>query len=648
MFRAACRARELPFALLYVFGPGGVGKTTLLREYIRLAREHRLNVAAIDARAVAAAPRELLDAARASLGGGARAVLVIDAFEELAPLHGWLADRFLPQLAESCLLVLAGRDPPPPCLASARGGLVRTVSLRNLLPEESRRLLRARGVARGRHDAALEFTHGHPLTLSLAADVLAEEEADPAFTPENQPDQPDAIRVLIDRFLDQLPGHRHRTALEATAHIRVLTEDVLARTLATDDARDLFEWLGGLSFMEQGADGLVAHELARELVDDGLRRRDPDGHRAVRRRARDHIVQRLVESEGLDKERAFLDLLDLHRDSAALRPLHRGTATGLRGEPAAPGDRDAILDLVRRHDGEAEARIAETWLERQPHAFTVFRGAEPALVGFVALLLLDEESAKRGEDDPAIAAAADFIARHGPLRPGEQFLHARFVASDQRDRAAELDLMARAAIMRCLATPRLAWAFVALADHDGSEPALSLLDFPRCPPADFEVGGRPTGVFAHDWRVEPPLAWLESLADREVGAETAADAKAPLLVLSRPEFGDAVRRALRDFAHPEALARNPLVRSRLVLARAGDRPPVAVLQELIAAAAARLKTRQRDEKFHRALRITYLRPAPTQQLTAARLNLPFGTYRYQLSIAIERVTAWLWHCELAG
>jgi len=30
LFRAAVVAEELPFLLLYVFGPGGVGKTTLM------------------------------------------------------------------------------------------------------------------------------------------------------------------------------------------------------------------------------------------------------------------------------------------------------------------------------------------------------------------------------------------------------------------------------------------------------------------------------------------------------------------------------------------------------------------------------------------------------------------------------------------
>jgi hypothetical protein len=43
-------------------------------------------------------------------------------------------------------------------------------------------------------------------------------------------------------------------------------------------------------------------------------------------------------------------------------------------EPAGPQDREAVLAMVRRHEGEASARIAEHWWRRQPEAFATFRG----------------------------------------------------------------------------------------------------------------------------------------------------------------------------------------------------------------------------------------------------------------------------------
>jgi hypothetical protein len=45
---------------------------------------------------------------------------------------------------------------------------------------------------------------------------------------------------------------------------------------------------------------------------------------------------------------------------------------------------------------------------------------------------------------------------------------------------------------------------------------------------------------------------------------------------------------------------------------------------------------------------TVFKGAPTQEAAAARLGLPFSTYRRHLTAGIERVTAWLWDRELHG
>jgi len=122
--------------------------------------------------------------------------------------------------------------------------------------------------------------------------------------------------------------------------------------------------------------------------------------------------------------------------------------------------------------------------------------------------------------------------------------------------------------------------------------------------------------------------------------------QAPLLVLSRAEFEDAVRQALRGFGRSDVLAANPLVRSRLAAERANGVPNAATLQALIRESAAELRADPKAEKLYRALDCTYLQPAATQELAAERLGLPFNTYRYQLAAAIKRVTESLWHREL--
>lgn len=55
------------------------------------------------------------------------------------------------------------------------------------------------------------------------------------------------------------------------------------------------------------------------------------------------------------------------------------------------------------------------------------------------------------------------------------------------------------------------------------------------------------------------------------------------------------------------------------------------------AAVEQLRSHPRDEKLHRALDRTYLRPAATQELAAELLDLPFSTYRRHLTHGIARV-----------
>jgi hypothetical protein len=61
-----------------------------------------------------------------------------------------------------------------------------------------------------------------------------------------------------------------------------------------------------------------------------------------------------------------------------------------------------------------------------------------------------------------------------------------------------------------------------------------------------------------------------------------------------------------------------------------------------------LRQHPRDDKLLRAVERTYVDPAPTQEAAAARLGLPFSTYRRHLTQGIERVVAWLWDREVYG
>jgi DNA-directed RNA polymerase specialized sigma24 family protein len=73
---------------------------------------------------------------------------------------------------------------------------------------------------------------------------------------------------------------------------------------------------------------------------------------------------------------------------------------------------------------------------------------------------------------------------------------------------------------------------------------------------------------------------------------------------------------------------------------------VEALRSLVAEAVADLEGHPRSEPLARALRLTYLKPTPTQAIAAERLGLPFSTFRRHLTRAVAHVEEALWAREV--
>jgi predicted AAA+ superfamily ATPase len=67
LFESALSAAELPFYLLHVYGPGGVGKTTLLKEMATMAEQARARAIYLDARNVDVTPNGVIEALRGAM-----------------------------------------------------------------------------------------------------------------------------------------------------------------------------------------------------------------------------------------------------------------------------------------------------------------------------------------------------------------------------------------------------------------------------------------------------------------------------------------------------------------------------------------------------------------------------------------------------
>jgi energy-coupling factor transporter ATP-binding protein EcfA2 len=667
-------------AVVYVHGAGGIGKSTLLRQLGWLAESAGRRVVWLDGRDLGSAGTHLPTSLRQLMDSdpaGTAPVLVVDTAEALGPPDRWLREDLLTALPADALVAVAGREPPPLMWRVDPGwrDLVRTVTLTNLAAGEAADLLTALGVPAADHGVALAFTHGHPLALALVADVYAQRggRLRPAVDPE-------VVTVLLAGLLDAVPGPAHRSALEACAQVRVTTEPLLAALLDVADARELFDWLRGLSMMELGPRGLFPHDLAREALAAELRWRHPERYAEIHHRAGAYYQQQFAGADPAARHAIMSDFAYLHRDNEVLRPFlsvlsPAAPAVGdLVVTAGRPDDRAAVVALIERHEGTESAAIAAYWLDRQPDCLAVIRtgagetSGERAgestgkrygeIAGCYLAVAVEAATAPDRAADPGVDRACGYLAGNDPPRAEETALLLRFwlSATDYQDFSPVCTAITLHLLGRCLTTPNLAVTLLSYADPDFWAATSAYADFSRAPAADFTVAGRSFGVYAHDWRAVPPLAWLSLLAARETADEplaVTATATAPALrVLDADEFARAVRAALHDVGRPDRLAGSALLRARVITAHLdADAGPIErgqAVQKLVQDAAAQLAASPRDRRAYRALHHTYLQPAGSQQRAAELLDLPISTFRRHLAAGVERLTELLWKQELAG
>jgi hypothetical protein len=656
-FLEALGSRAGAARVLHVHGPGGIGKTALLLALADLASRRGRRAIYVDARHLEPTPAGFLSALAEAVGqppdgeplrelaASARPpVLLVDTYEKIPALDGWLREALLPRLPARSVVVLAGRRPPqrPWRVAPGWGSLVRPLALGDLSREESRELLARRDVPRDRRDAILAFARGYPLALTLAVETRGH--AHPGG------DTRDLVSGLLATFVEDVADPVQRAALEACTVVRHMTEGLLGHLLDTADARACFEWLCGLSFMETGPRGVFPHDLARDVLLSDLRWRNPQRFEALIARAHDRFVARQAVVSGGELLHTIGDYLYLWRHNPVMAPAFapRDDA-GVTSEAAVAADRRAMLALIERHEGKTSAALAARWLAEQPEAAQVIRDGRRGVAGLLVTVHLERASAELCAGDPAAAAALRHIQRHAPLRAGERAtMHRFWMSRDGYQDPNQVQTRITLLVTRSNVTaPRLGWDFLVCAKPEFWQPILEASDLHRLEACDFEVGGRRHALFGHDWRARPPAAWLALLASRASGGALDRDAVPPVTVLGREAFARAVKQALRDLTRPEALAANPLARAALMPGGARDR--AGALRDLVRDAAGALGDGARGRKLHRALARTYLEPAAaSQERIAEELDVPFSTYRRHLTAAIDEVTEILWRRELAS
>ena len=624
--------------VMFVHGPGGIGKTTLLDAMARRTRTGGRQVTYLDGRDVECSPAAVLAAVRERTVDDPSAVLLVDGYELLTPLDRWFRTEFLPARPADAVTVVAGREAPAAAwwLDPGWRRLVSVHGLEELDAADSRDLLLGLGVT-DQVDRLAELGRGYPLALAMLAEVDRS-----GRRPDQLSDAPDAVGQLCALILDDVPDDAHRTGLATCAHATRTTQDLLTRMIGSR-APEVWAWLESRPYVRQGALGLYVHDVVRELFEAELAHRSPAEYTQLHRAVRGYFQERMVDRAEPHPDRAAAEVLLLHRktplaaETSVLRD--RGQLSVPR---AGPAEREEILALIETHEGSESADLARRWLTAQPRSAYHCR-ADDGTAAFAVQVYLPGPGDLMA-DDPIAAAIWKFVSDRGPLRPGERVNVNRFAGADHRYQGDPLQLLVNgvSCILEWRTTPA-AWTFIvsfgvhygAYFDYLGLSPMLKL-----------DVGGAPVTLFGWDRRRFPASAFFEMMETRELTGETGpppAELLRPL-PLTRTSFDAAVRAALRRLTRAGGLDSSELLTSALVPPDATD--PPATLNRVLREAVADLDRERGGAEHRRVLERTFLAGAPSQEAAAELLDLPFSTYRRHLARATDRLVEVLWAIEL--
>ena len=427
-------------AVVFISGPGGVGKSRLLHAALDRAGDD-VRIASLDCRDVEPTPAGFLAAACEALGAqardpgaefvadligadGRRTVLALDTYETFGLMDAWMRRTFLPLLPEQALTIIAGREPPGRAWLTSPGwhGLLSEIRLDSLDDPDAVALLGALGLSGLPARRANGFAHGHPLALELAAAAVR---AHPGLELADGPPA-SVIGQLVDAFLEGLEPETIE-AVRAASLLRRVDEPLLGAVVDGQPAGEAYERLRGLPFCQATAEGLVLHDVVRETVARDLAQRDPRRAAGLRRRA----AEALGRPAGAPRLwQTTADLLYLVENPAVRSGFFPEGAADLEVEPAGPADAGPIRRIADAWESPEAAAAIGRWWTVHPEAFSAARGADGRVSGFSAQLERAALDPSLLAGDPVAAAwAADLEAR--PVEDRELVLLVRrFLSED--------------------------------------------------------------------------------------------------------------------------------------------------------------------------------------------------------------------------
>jgi AAA ATPase domain len=610
-------AADPPASVVHVCGPGGIGKSTLLREVGRRARDRGRTVVALDGRELGPGNSALDDMLRAVTGDD-RPVVLLDSYEQMTALDPHLRHELLPALPDASLVVIAGRRAPDPgWFAGGWESVTARLDLAAMAPEEASNLLAAHGVADERVPAIVDWAAGWPLALALAADAA---NADAGWNATRSPDRPDILRSLLHRLVETELQDIRPSALSIAVVARATTVELLRAVLPDEDAEEAYRQLSGLTVTEPLGNGIMMHELVRKVLLADLRLRNPDLERELRRKTADYLYERAIAGDPL----VIIDMAHLVENPLIKWGFGWDGSVGMRIDTVRPGDAEqaqrgpgngadpVLWPATLRYFTEAPARVA------------IARDDTDQICGYMVCMSL-ATAPHFADDDPLMGPWLAHARSNSGLGDSVLWQSAVDFSGEGKVQA----MLGIAGVLRSGAvSPRFAYLPLDTRVRGAIEFAQAI-GAQHVPELDATFDTMRLQCYRLDYGPGGLFALVRSQIYAELGLPRPASAGA-----LRPPVVDleTVRELLKNFRVPRELARSPLAAGSSVAERAE------FVRDLVRRAAAEAFGDSETEKLlHSVLVAGYLEPLRSHEEAASRLCMSRAAYFRRLRTAVERL-----------
>jgi hypothetical protein len=621
-----------PAQVVLIHGPGGIGKSTLLREVARRGRERGWTSHVVEGRNLAPVPGEIEDA----LGDATHAaqpLILFDTYERMAAADGWLRGRLVPSLPSRSIVVLAGRTAPEP--GWFEGGweqLAVELRLEPLPPDAASNLVRSHGVADEELVRQLvDWGDGSPLALSLAADAARLDGG--VWAPERIHEHPNLVQAILHRVArTELDGGNLDVAAVA-AIARSCDARMLRSVLPEVDPDEAYAWLRSRTFAEQVGGGVTLHDIVRQAMRADLRARAPERDRELRRRIADHLFER----RRVVGTRIVVDLAELVENPAIRWGFGADGSTTYRPDLWRADDIPTAREpILAKAGGDVHWAATLPLLEHADRVVTV-RNAMDELCGF-AIAVTPDNAPPVADEDPMLGPWLAYARRH---HAGSEVLIWRdsidFVAHG--DLASPvLSILNTAAILRSgLKSPRFFYLPID-PENEAAVAFATAVNAEHIKELDVQLGEKVVQCHVLDNGPDGMLGGIRAAVYGELGLtppSSNATVTSPALTAIKITV-QVVRDTLRVLDQPLEVSASPLARGMTTEER------VASVRAQIEDAVQHAFGASPDEQLLRKIiERGYLDPTGSHELAADELHVSRATYFRRLRVASQRVADYL-------